>query len=92
MTRRGALNKAMAASSLREISIPRFALRRDEAAAALGISPSLFDIWMKQGKMPKGRPIGGIVLWDTEEIRDAWRRLRDGENAETDNPFDKVVA
>lgn len=45
----------MAAATLREISIPRFALRRDEAAASLAISPTLFDNWVSEGKMPKGR-------------------------------------
>jgi len=82
----------MARSSLREGSIPRFALKRDEAAASLAISTTLFDNWVKEGKMPKGRPIGGVVLWDTEEVREAWFRLRDGEAGLAANPFDEVVA
>lgn len=69
----------MAGASLREISIPRFALRRDEAAASLAISPSLFDNWVRDGKMPKGKAIGGVVLWDRERIREAWRTLIEDE-------------
>jgi predicted DNA-binding transcriptional regulator AlpA len=82
----------MAGRSPRESSLPRFALRRDEAAASLGVSVTKFDEWCGDGRMPKGRKIDGVVLWDTEEIRDAWNRLKDGENAPCNNPFNKVVA
>lgn len=82
----------MAAASLREISIPRFALKRDEAAASLAISPTLFDTWVREGKMPKPRRVGGVVLWDTDAVREAWHRLRDGEHDDGANPFDRVVA
>ncbi|MGR9427740.1 helix-turn-helix transcriptional regulator [Rhizobium leguminosarum] len=75
--------------TLREISIPRFALRRDEAAAALAISPSTFDSWIKRGLMPEGKPIGGVTLWDATKVREAWQRLADGPGAEDDGdrPF-----
>lgn len=78
--------------SLRELSLPRFALRRDEAAASLAISPTLFDDWVSDGLMPKGRKIGGVVLWDAHEVRDHWIALRDGDGCARKNPFDKVVA
>jgi hypothetical protein len=41
--------------------------------------------------MPKGRKIDGVVLWDTQEISEAWERLRDG-TLSTNNPFNGVVA
>jgi predicted DNA-binding transcriptional regulator AlpA len=75
---------------LRQLSLPRFALRRDEAAASLSIHPSTFDEWVNDGRMPKGHKIGGVVLWDTEEIRSAWVDLRDGQHSR--NPFDGRVA
>ena len=83
----------MGAVSLREISIPRFALRRDEAAASLAISPSTVDHWIGEGKMPKGRKIGGVTLWDAESIRTAWLNLADIEEPqpETDNPYEGIV-
>ncbi|RIK98641.1 MAG: hypothetical protein DCC74_03700 [Proteobacteria bacterium] len=74
----------------RELSLPRFAVRREEAAASVGVSASKFDEWVRDGKMPKGHKIDGVVLWDVQEIREAWLRLRDGEF--TVNPFDRVVA
>jgi predicted DNA-binding transcriptional regulator AlpA len=80
------------AAILRETTIPRFTLRREEAAAALSISPSHFDTWVKDGKMPKGHKIGAIVLWDTNEISEAWARLRDADNDDGSNAFDGFVA
>lgn len=79
----------MATRSLREQSLPRFALRREEAAATLGVSPSTFDKWVNDGRMPPGRKIDGITLWDTDEVRDHWIALRDG--AIVKNPLDRMV-
>jgi predicted DNA-binding transcriptional regulator AlpA len=72
------------------MSLPRFAVRRDEAAASVAVSVTKFDEWIRDGKMPKGHKIDGVVLWDVQEIRDAWLKLRDGEFAS--NPFDAVTA
>lgn len=85
----------MVASSLREASLPRFALRRGEAAAALGISPSLFDDWVKGGLMPSGKKVRGVVLWDAESVRTRWLALADDDAAHADdgkNPFDDLIA
>ncbi len=86
----------MAGPSLRVSSLPRFALRRDEAAASLAISPSLFDLWIKQGRMPEGKRVGGVMLWDVEAIRAAWQGLNDADERkgedEGENPFDHLVA
>lgn len=83
----------MGAASLRELSIPRFALRRDEAAASLAISPSTFDNWVGEGRMPKGRKIGGVTLWDAESIRSAWLNLAEieDEQRDSDNPYEGIV-
>jgi predicted DNA-binding transcriptional regulator AlpA len=75
--------------SPRDISQPRFALRRDEAAASVGVSTTKFDGWCQDGRMPKGRKIDGVVLWDTQEVWESWLRLRDGESAK--NPLDGRV-
>ena len=79
----------MSSRSLREQTLPRFALRRDEAAASLSVSPSTFDKWVDDGRMPKGRKVDGLTLWDTEEIREHWLALRDG--AIVRNPLDNMV-
>lgn len=46
--------------SARDMSLPRFALRREEAAASLAISPTLFDAWIDGGLIPPGRKVGGV--------------------------------
>jgi len=79
-----------AAFSPRDLSLPRFALRRDEAAASVAVSETKFDEWCQDGRMPKGRKIDGVVLWDTQEVREAWEALKNGGLSK--NPFNKVVA
>lgn len=79
-----------AALSPRDLSLPRFAVRRDEAAASVSVSATKFDEWVAAGKMPKGHKIDGVVLWDVQEIREYWIKLRDGDIA--NNPFDGIVA
>ena len=76
--------------SPRDLSLPRFALRRDEAAASVAVSVTKFDEWVADGRMPKGCKIDGVVLWDKMEVREAWERLKGGDRP--DNPFDRVVA
>jgi hypothetical protein len=76
--------------SPRDLSLPRFALRRDEAAASLAVSPTKFDESCADGRMPRGRKIDGVVLWCVQEVREHWERMKDGEQAK--NPFDGVVA
>jgi len=76
--------------TLREASLPRFAMRREEAAASLGVSPTKFDEWCDDGRMPQGRKIDGLKLWDTDEVRDHWQAMRDGTIVR--NPLeDKVI-
>jgi hypothetical protein len=80
------------ALSLRSISVPRFAVRRDEAAAAFGISETTWDHWVAIGRMPPGRKIDGVRLWDVGEIFRAWVLLRDQDVISDANPFDQVTA
>jgi hypothetical protein len=65
-------------------------MRRDEAAASLAISETTFDKWVELKWMPAGHKIDGVRLWDTQEIREYWNRLKDGRTAS--NPFDSVTA
>jgi predicted DNA-binding transcriptional regulator AlpA len=76
--------------SPRDLSLPRFAVRRGEAAASLGVSETKFEEWVKDGRMPKPIKIDGVVLWCVQDIREAWERMKDGDRAK--NPFDEVVA
>jgi hypothetical protein len=66
-------------------------LRRLDAADYAGISPTLYDEWVKQRMLPATKKIGGVVLTDrfalddaldvlfaseSEEQLDAWNDVR----------------
>lgn len=55
--------------------IERLAYRRDEAAAALGVSVSTFDDWVVDGLVPKPLKIGGVRLWDKKALETAWDKI-----------------
>lgn len=50
--------------------IPRLALRRAEAAAALSISDRTLDLWTRAGDVPHIRR-GGVLLYPIAELS-AW--------------------
>lgn len=81
-------------ATLRERTITRLAYRRDEAAAALAISTTTFDVWVSQGLMPKPRRVAGVTLWDARAIEQAWMQIAspDEPQGSGNNPFDSVVA
>jgi hypothetical protein len=60
-------------------------------AASLGISETTFEKWVTIKRMPEGRKIDGVRLWDVGEVARAWATLRD-HDLETLNPFDGIVA
>ncbi len=68
-------DKVVRAADLRPV--PRFALRRVEAAASIGLSPSKFDQLVRDGRMPKPKRVDRAVLWDAEAVRLAWLTLPD---------------
>ncbi len=72
--------------------VPRFALRRDEAAAAVGVSLSKFEEWVRRGMMPNPVKVDGCTLYDARQVELAWVALRDGTAAEfgSSNPYDRT--
>src|SRR5690242_5829725 len=73
-----------------KLVMPR-GLRREYAAAYLGISPTKFDEWVRRRVMPLPRRLDGIVVWDRYELDDAFERLPN-EEAEQDSVWDYVAA
>jgi predicted DNA-binding transcriptional regulator AlpA len=49
-------------------NLPPRCLRRTEAAAYIGVSPSLFDQMIYKGVMPKPLRFGERVFWDRHAI------------------------
>ena len=66
-------------------------LSRAEAAAYVGISPSLFDIMIKEGRMPGPKRIHSRVVWDRRKLDLAFDALPDNDTSLL-NPWDEVAA
>lgn len=55
--------------------LPPFGVSREQAAALLSISVSLFDSAVEVGTMPQPRVLGGRNIWDIDELWTSFRAL-----------------
>ena len=69
-------------------SLPPRGLSRASAAAYIGISPTLFDAMVKDGRMPSPIRINARTIWDRFKIDDAFEELQ-GEPVSAVNPWDE---
>jgi predicted DNA-binding transcriptional regulator AlpA len=69
--------RATALSHLRPI--PRRGLSRIESAIYLGVSATLFDEMVKDGRMPTPKRINGRVVWDIRALDEAFEALPDAD-------------
>jgi hypothetical protein len=67
--------------------IPR-GLSRVQAAAYVGVSPSLFDMMVKDGRMPGPKLINSRTVWDRFALDRAFEALPDRDSG---NPWDEVA-
>jgi predicted DNA-binding transcriptional regulator AlpA len=58
-------------------SLPPRGLSREQAAAYVGVSPSLFDMLIKDGRMPGPKRINSRVIWDRLKLDVAFEALAD---------------
>ena len=75
------------------VSLPPIGISREQAAAFIGISTSLFDKAVGIS-MPHPRVLGGRLIWDVDELVDAFKRLPhrgewELETIETHNPWNE---
>jgi predicted DNA-binding transcriptional regulator AlpA len=71
------------------LSLAPRGLSRVQAAAYIGVSPSLFDTMVADGRMPKAKRIGARTVWDRLQLNEAFDQLPDERDA---NPWDKAAA
>jgi predicted DNA-binding transcriptional regulator AlpA len=64
-------------------------LSRVHAAAYIGISPSLFDEMVADGRMPKPKRINSRTVWDRRRLDDAFESLPGDADL---NPWDQTDA
>lgn len=60
-------------------SCPPRGLSRVEAARYVGVSPSLFDAMVQDGRMPKPKPMNARRVWDRLRLDAAFDALPDDE-------------
>jgi predicted DNA-binding transcriptional regulator AlpA len=73
------------AADLLPASLAPRGLSRTEAAAYVGVSPSLFDAMVKDGRMPRPKRINSRTVWDRHLLDQAFEALDDNE---IQNPWD----
>ncbi len=56
-------------------------LSRDQAAFRVGVSGTLFDQMIHDGRMPKPKKINGRRVWDREAVDLAFRALPSDDDA-----------
>jgi predicted DNA-binding transcriptional regulator AlpA len=61
---------------------PPRGLSREEAARWVGVSPSLFDQMVKDGRMPGPKVINSRVVWDRYQLDPAFEALPDKQSQE----------
>jgi predicted DNA-binding transcriptional regulator AlpA len=66
-------------------------LRRVEAAAYVGVSPSLFDEMVRSRVMPKPLRFGGRVIWDRKAIDQAFGNLANEDETEPDDDWSSIT-
>jgi predicted DNA-binding transcriptional regulator AlpA len=64
--------------------VPR-GLSREQSARYIGISPSLFDQLVKDGRMPKPKRINSRMVWDRWELDAAFSALPHKDATATDD-------
>ena len=71
-------------------NLPPRGLSRLQAAAYIGISPTLFDELVRDGRMPHPVRINSRVLWDRLQLDAAFGALSDL-GGDRDDPWSKVA-
>jgi len=65
-------------------------LSREQAAAYIGVSPSLFDTMVKDRRMPEPKRINARTVWDRLQLDAAFAALPS--NEQPVNPWDEMAA
>jgi predicted DNA-binding transcriptional regulator AlpA len=71
-------------------SLPPRGLSRVQAAAYIGISPTLFDGMVADGRMPRPVRINARTVWDRVKLDEAFAALSEDEYG-GDDPWSKTA-
>lgn len=71
-------------------NLPPRGLSRVQAAAYIGVSPTLFDILVNDGRMPRPKLINARKVWDLRRINLAFDALPQSEPDEINETAGKI--
>jgi len=72
------------------ISLPPRGLSREQGDEYVGVSPSLFDEMVKDGRMPAPKHVNARRVWDRLELDASFAALP-GNDAPVNNPWDDAA-
>jgi predicted DNA-binding transcriptional regulator AlpA len=75
-------------SNVLPLSLPPRGLNRCEAAAYIGVSPSLFDAMIDDKRMPRPKKVNARTVWDRRQLDLAFDALPEQDDGETANSAD----
>jgi predicted DNA-binding transcriptional regulator AlpA len=76
----------MTGRPMREVRpCPRRGLSRVESAIYVGVSATLFDEMVKDGRMPTPKRINGRVVWDIRALDEAFEALPEADGRKGSN-------
>lgn len=61
-----------------------------QAAAYIGVSPTLFDILVNDGRMPRSKQINTRKVWDLRKLDLAFEALPEDGQDSTDAPAQRI--
>ncbi len=64
------------------LSLPPRGLSRTEAAAYIGVSPTLFDEMVQDGRMPRPKRVNARTVWDRRRVDLAFDALDEQDGGE----------
>lgn len=74
------MNAQASRDTILPISLPPRGLSRVQAAAYIGVSPTLFDEMVKDGRMPEAKKINSRTVWDRIALDAAFSALPGSED------------
>jgi hypothetical protein len=84
------IEKVARRSTLPEGALPR-GFSRTQAAAYIGVSPTLFDEMVRDGRMPGPKRINSRTVWDRWALDLAFDALPEDNSRGSDDTWDKVA-
>jgi hypothetical protein len=79
-------NRPGARMSALPFGVPPRGMSRTESAAYMGVSPSLFDAMVKDGRAPQPKLVNSRTIWDRHRLDAAFEELQERQPEELGQP------